>query len=282
MPFTAAAPDATADDQPISLCVAPSLAMVARRADDSPLAVTSSTSLAQAVNPSEDSSLPCCLVEARIAAEAFVGNVVPLRGRMATRERVLDALANADIFHFLGHAFVDWNDPLDSALVCAARKNDSGLLTLREILGRLGAIRTKVILLSACQIGHVQPGGRQNDFLNLPAALVAAGARTVVAPRWQVDDLATSLLLSKMMAAWLRDHLPIPRALAAARRWLREEVTTDMAVGWLEDSLADPLVDREALRRRQRDYTDRYDPADHPFAGEQHWGAFEVIGSPTP
>jgi tetratricopeptide (TPR) repeat protein len=282
LPVAAAAPDATGVGDGLTVCIAPSLTMLAMRPASPPLDGLAGFGFTQIIDPSEDGALPCCIAEARLAAKAFAGEVTSLRGRRATRQRVLDALAGSAVFHFMGHAFVDWEDPMRSGLVCAARKDDSGVLTVREILERVGAIRSRLIVLSACQIGHVGAGDRQNDFLNLPAALVAAGARTVVAPRWEVDDLPTAMLLSAMMERWLRNKTNLPRALADARRWLREDVTTDEVARWIDAALADPTADRDVLRRLQSQYRDRFAPAERPFAHVRHWGGFEVVGSPLP
>lgn len=282
MPVSAAAPDTTSAGTSLVVCMAPSLTMIAKQGALAALDRNAGFKLTQIVNASEDDALVCSVVEARLAAQAFGAPVVSLRGRKATRERVFDALATSDVVHFIGHAFVHWQDPMQSGLVCAPRGEDQGVVTLREIIERIGRIHSRLIVLSACQIGYVQAGDRQNDFLNLPAALVAAGARTVIAPRWKVDDLPTAMLLSRMMDRWLRAAMPVPQALADARRWLRDDVTTEVVTGWIDAAVADPNVDRDVLLALGKFYQERNEPTDRPFAHVSHWGGFEVMGNPTP
>ncbi|WP_410614242.1 CHAT domain-containing protein [Amycolatopsis sp. lyj-109] len=270
LPVAAAAPDRWPGGEPLGVSVAPSLAAPARRKPAGrPLF------LLQAENPTEDDSIACCSVEAAVSRALFAGHNRALRGRRATKARVLAALGQADVFHFIGHAYCDWQEPLDSGLVCAGR--EGGALTVRDLLARPDRRTARLVVLSACQIGNVHPD-KSNDFVNLPSALVAAGARSVLAPRWSVDDIAAAMLVSDVLTRCVRDGQPLSDALAAARRWLRDDVTTQVVAHWLTADVhnAEQLA---AVRAR---FTRTYAPGERPFAGVVHWGAFEVTGHPDP
>lgn len=282
LPYAAAAPDGTPHGGRLSFCTVPSLAALAQSVAPASSNSRSGFTVTQIVNPSEDAALASCIVEAHLVAQAVTGQVIPLRGRRATRKRVLDALATSDVVHFMGHAFVDWQDPMQSGLVCASGKETVGTVTVDDVVKSIGRIHTRLVVLSACQIGYVRAGDRQNDFVGLPAALIAVGARTVVAPRWAVDDLPTGMFISTLLRAWLWDGVPLPRALTQSRRWLRDEVTMAAVASWIDAAGGDPAVDRDTLAARRAAYAERTGPTDRPFTHVRHWGAFEIIGNPAP
>ncbi len=277
LPLSASAPERWPDGTPLATSVAPGVDALPSGGGVSPDA---GLRLSQVVNPSEDPALVCCPVEAGAVRDLFDPEPRVLRGRRASVERVAEAIGVATVFHFMGHAFCDWRDPLDSGLLCAKRKQGVGILTVRELFDRVGTIRTPLIVLSACQIGNVEAGDKQNDFLNLPSALVAAGARTVVAPRWLVDDVAASMLLADMLRRWRREGLSVAAALVAARRWLRDEVTRTHVERWLERDAG--AVDDKRLDSLRQRYVETFGEDDRPFSSVAHWGAFEITGDPNP
>ena len=181
----------------------------------------------------------------------------------------------------MGHAFCDWREPLDSALVCATRKDGGNLLTVRHLLQHTGILGVRLLVLSACQIGNLQAGDKQNDFVNLPCALVAAGARSVLAPRWSVDDVAASMLVTNVLTRCVKDGKPLSDALAAARCWLRDDVTRTVIERWL-DAEGTELPNAERLAASRTRYVETYAPDARPFADVVHWGAFELTGNPDP
>lgn len=273
LPLCAAAPERWPDGTPLVTSTASSIDSLLPLEGTSPSRIAC---LIQVENPSEDPDLLCSPIEASTVRRLFEGEVQVLRGRRASTQRVAEALRNAKVFHFIGHAFFDWSDPLDSGLVCANRKDGPSALSVREIFQLVGSIYTPLIVLSACQIGNVRPGDTQNDFLNLPSALVAAGARTVIAPRWQVDDVATSMLLSNMFERWRRERISIGAALNAARLWLRDEVTRVDVERWLAHS--ENALDANRLTKLASCFAETFQEQERPFAHVAYWGAFELTG----
>jgi hypothetical protein len=98
------------------------------------------------------------------------------------------------ILHFALHGFSDTNIPERTALLLAA-DNDSaedGLLQDREIRDlRLAA---DLVTLSACDTGIGRLQG-QEGISSLLRSFLLAGARSVVASLWQVDDRSTGVLM---------------------------------------------------------------------------------------
>jgi CHAT domain-containing protein len=213
-----------------------------------------------------------------------VGKLFPakpevVRGRRAHRARILQVIATADVFHFMGHAWCDWHEPLDSGLLCSSRSDESGSLTVRDIFAA-GSIKPRLIVLSACEVSNLQAGDKQNDFINLPAALIALGAGCVIAPRWRVNDVAASMLVANVFERWL-GGAPLLEALASARQWLRDEVSRSTVEKWLESGQAD-APDAERLKLITKNLRERYGADERPFSHVMHWGAFEAMGNPYP
>jgi tetratricopeptide (TPR) repeat protein len=103
---------------------------------------------------------------------------------------------------------------------------DDGILTALE-MEELDLSGVELAVLSACDTGLGQSAGGEG-LLGLQRALQVAGARTVVASLWQVDDAATQRLMSRFYEDLWRggpDGRPLGKlaALREAQRWLRSQ-----------------------------------------------------------
>lgn len=112
--------------------------------------------------------------------------------------------------HFATHGTFDSEKPLDSAVLLAKDESGSGQLTV----GKLYAMRldSDLVTLSACEtgMGKIANG---DDVVGLTRGFLYAGAATVVASLWKVDDLATAELMRNFYANLSRmDKLDALRA----------------------------------------------------------------------
>jgi len=107
-----------------------------------------------------------------------------LTGASATKKAVAAAAAPANIFHFAGHAASIGSRAADSGLFLA-HDRDSSIVTAAEI-SRWPLTETRLVFLSACRTG--KPGTMGDGIENLASAFVVAGAPTVIAAAWDVDD----------------------------------------------------------------------------------------------
>lgn len=117
-------------------------------------------------------------------------------GSDATEQRFkLQPLDKFQVVHFATHAFADVTHPERSAIVLATdRKNsEDGLLQIREI--RKLSLKADLVTLSACDAGAGRLAGMQG-LESLLSAFQFAGARSVLASRWLVDDTFTASLMT--------------------------------------------------------------------------------------
>lgn len=133
--------------------------------------------------------------EIRTISQLFPDDAVVLEGKGATEAALKSQpLEEFRILHFALHGFSDTNIPERTALLLAA-DNDSpedGLLQDREIRDlRLSA---DLVTLSACDTGIGRLQG-QEGISSLVRSFLLAGARSVVASLWQVDDRSTGVLM---------------------------------------------------------------------------------------
>jgi tetratricopeptide (TPR) repeat protein len=135
--------------------------------------------------------LPAAAAEVN-ALRRFHPAVEILTGRRAIVTAVLARLEGAAVAHIAAHAVLNADNGLWSALQLA-----DGPLTVYELEGLARA--PGLVILSACQSGlsTVRPG---DEVLGLVAALLALGARTVIASVLPIDDHATAGLMLALHA----------------------------------------------------------------------------------
>jgi CHAT domain-containing protein len=97
------------------------------------------------------------------------------------------------------------------------------LLTAASVMGQVCLDTCRLVVLSTCESGipRMHDGG---ELTGLPNAFLLAGAKSVIASLWNVDDRATYLLMRYFYEAWAGGcgAEPSPAvALAAARKKLK-------------------------------------------------------------
>jgi CHAT domain-containing protein len=143
----------------------------------------------------------------------------------ATRERLQTTdLSRFAILHFATHGFLDPVRPENSGLVLSTVNRDGqaqeGFVGLQEIYN----LRTPVdlVVLSACQTAlgkDVQGEG----LVGLTRGFMYAGASSVVASLWKVDDEATAELMKHFYANMLQRDMTPAAALREAQNTIRQQ-----------------------------------------------------------
>jgi CHAT domain-containing protein len=134
-------------------------------------------------------------------------------------------LKGKSYWHFSSHGQFDWNDVRKSALLM----RDAERLTVGRLLETEGSLgHPRLVALSACETGLYDIERNPDEFIGLPATFMQIGAVGVVASLWQVDDLATALLMAKFYDLHLEEGLPPPSALKGAQGWLRQATKAEL------------------------------------------------------
>jgi len=168
-------------------------------------------------NPKPTSLPPLKAAESEAEVVSLVfDKAVRLEGGDATRTNVIAALNHSTVAHFACHGKAYPETPLKSGLLLA----DDEFLNVQDFLS-LNLTHSRLAILSACETGLI---GRQlpNEVVGLPSALSEAGFLGVVASLWEVDDLATALLMTAFYDAWRIKHLNSLAAIWHAQRWVRD------------------------------------------------------------
>lgn len=194
--------------------------------------------------------LPAAAAEIRAVAALLESRTVLVEssdaGEELRRQNASGDIARFQLLHLATHSMVDQVWPGRSVLLLGPTEASAGIetpaestptptdrLAMDEIANdwRLDA---DLVVLSACR-SMMGPASTGDGYLGLQHALLGAGARSVLASLWPVDDRATSLLMQRFYEVLLRDpgregigdskavRGPLKaRALQEASRWVRE------------------------------------------------------------
>jgi CHAT domain-containing protein len=119
-------------------------------------------------------------------------------GAEATRQRLMELLPQADLFHFAGHAVTNDAQPELSFLAVAPTAGDDGTLPAWEI-GRLRLSNLKLVVLAACRSLTPRPS-HAGPIAGLAYSFVRAGASAAISSLWDVNDETTADLLTDFHA----------------------------------------------------------------------------------
>jgi CHAT domain-containing protein len=182
----------------------------------------------------------------------------------ATEERAKERSGAGRYVHFACHGLLDEHLPINSALVLTVPVllrdgQDDGLLQAWEILEKV-RLDADLVTLSACETAlGTELGG--DGLIGLTRAFQYAGAHSVLASQWAVDDASTAELMRRFYR-----HLKLGKAKADALRAAQLELLRGAtSTGVREGSTARGVGARVADAASERS---------HPF----RWAAFQLVG----
>lgn len=166
----------------------PSVAALAKCCDSARVDLSRPLVLAPLAN-----ELPGTRREANAIAHVMPGAEVKL-GTASTEQAALGGLAAGRPLHIASHGSHNAQNPLFSRMVVSAARRESsasdGLLEVHEILGL--STSSPLVYLSGCETALGQAADNafasSSDENSLAESFLIAGARTVVATLWRVDD----------------------------------------------------------------------------------------------
>jgi hypothetical protein len=173
------------------------------------------------------SRLPGAASEARRAASLFPGASWAGTGLDASEAVYRDRAPRSRFIHLAAHGRVDRLVPSRSRIELAGGKGMDGELTADEIAAV--PLIASLVTLSGCGtadeagLAHEDAPGDERE--GLPRAFLAAGAGTVVASLWEIDDAAAAEVFPRIYGSLRRESDPAA-ALAAVQRAMRNGTLT--------------------------------------------------------
>ena len=156
--------------------------------------------------------------EARAVAAAFGPHATVIVGPKATETWFKHRAGDYDVIHFATHGFFNKANPLFSGVQLEPDGQNDGRLEVHEILGL--HLRAQVVTLSACETalgsGYFSEIPAGDEFVGLTRAFLSAGASTVIASLWEVNDSSTARLMQSFYRRVSEDSPSL--SLATAQR----------------------------------------------------------------
>lgn len=148
-------------------------------------------------------------------------------GSRADEPAVRRALERGDVVHVATHGIMNAGNPMFSRIQLArggsADPRDDGRLEVHELLQL--SIRSPLVFLSGCETGSgagwYTDYSRRDDFATLAQAFLFAGARSVVATLWPIEDRGAAVFASSFYRS-LRGTGAAAALAAAQRAMLRD------------------------------------------------------------
>jgi|GEM_PF-3383636 len=130
---------------------------------------------------------------ARISRCFRAGSATVLSGSQATEASYRQLSPVSGIVHLATHAIASDDHPFYSTLILApdAGKKEDGYLQAYEIVR--SPLQARLVVLSACETAK-GPLGRGEGLVGLVSAFLQAGARSVLATQWSVDESTAELM----------------------------------------------------------------------------------------
>jgi CHAT domain-containing protein len=140
--------------------------------------------------------LPNAQVEAELVARNTPHSQLFVR-KAASESVFVDQAGKYSMLHVASHGEFNGDTPLNSALMLVKDSRNDGALTVAELYAL--KLDADLVTLSACEtgLGKVSSG---DDVVGLSRGFLFAGARSIVASLWNVDDKATSFLMERFYA----------------------------------------------------------------------------------
>ena len=131
--------------------------------------------------------LPAAEKEVKIIGQIL--NIEPLTGKNATKDQVLSRLPSVSLVHMATHGCAETGEIYLSPNPASMEKHEEkdSLLTMAEVLDT--QLRAKLVVLSCCHTarGEIKAEG----VVGMARAFLGAGARSVIASLWELDNEAT-------------------------------------------------------------------------------------------
>jgi CHAT domain-containing protein len=151
-----------------------------------------------------------------------------------SKQEAKDALVNNadsyEVIHLSSHGIYDLGSSFNSRL----RLGKDSDLTLEEIFEKVRVNKSWLVCLSACESGLTDYRDIADEYIGLQTGFLCAGAPTVIASLWTINDFPTAFIMIKTYESIFKEGLKKSEALRKAQLWLKE-LTAEDALKLLKD-----------------------------------------------
>ena len=157
-------------------------------------------------------------------------NIEPLTGKNATKDRVLSGLNSVSLVHIAAHGRTETGEIILSPNFSSSAKRPKEkdfLLTMADVLD--AKVHAKLVVLSCCNSGRGKI--KVEGVVGIARAFLGAGARSVIATLWEVDDKAT-LAFMRHFYEHLVAGQSASKSLHQAMKWMRESEKFNAVKHW--------------------------------------------------
>jgi CHAT domain-containing protein/Tfp pilus assembly protein PilF len=137
---------------------------------------------------------PLQFADVEAATIARLYGTQPLLDTAATKSALAQQGPAAQVIHLAAHGELNEEAPLFSRLFLAPGGTDDGTLTVQDVYG-LDLANADLVVLSACET-QLGAHSRGDDLVGLNRAFLYAGAPSVIASLWSVNDQATAVFMA--------------------------------------------------------------------------------------
>ena len=236
----------SSDDRVQSSALSPATAKAAADQDQghSGQQMIENLNLARLVHASEEADA--------ISSAAPRGTTLVAKGFDATRETAMNSeVSRSQIVHFATHGFLNpEHAELSGIVLTMVDRNGvqtNGLLPLPDIYSM--NLSAQLVVLSACETA-LGKDIRGEGLVGLTHSFMSAGANTVVASLWKVDDKATAVLMADFYDSMLQKGMTPAAALRSAKLKMMRETSWKAPYYWAGFVLQGEYSNRIVVERQ--------------------------------
>ncbi|MFN2567095.1 MAG: CHAT domain-containing protein [Gemmatimonadaceae bacterium] len=201
----------------------PSASLWIKLRDDRPAAPPNGV-LALAPRPV---ALPASRVEAEAIGRLYAPRAAVLIGSSASERALREVASDQAVLHLATYGVFNRHNPLFSFVELAAGRGEDGRLEVHEVFGL--SLKARLVVLSACRTalgaGTLADVPAGDDWTGLIGAFLFAGAESVVATLWPVEDRATARLMERFHSRLARGVSGVEALAQAQREAIRRPAT---------------------------------------------------------
>jgi CHAT domain-containing protein/tetratricopeptide (TPR) repeat protein len=175
------------------------------------------------------SRLPNARAEATDIARLYKRSTT-LIGAAATKQALLAELPQTDVLHFAGHALGGTSGAPPRLLLAGTLNDPAATLSLADLTNRLRGAR---VVLAACETAAAARTDRSVGAADLAGGFLRAGAASVVATLWKIDDVGGQAFFTSVHRGLAQGQTPAAAVAAAQRHCRSDERCRSHPVTWI-------------------------------------------------